>query len=98
MKTLITTTCLVLCFSLFGVASPGCKSAKAPYTPGEDQVTAETYPNIVLLTPGLERRLDKQKPTVTPAKDGQPMLVRAPIRSRTDHPQYLEYRVIFFAA
>ena len=26
------------------------------------------------------------------------MLVRAPIRSRTDHTQYLEYRVIFFAA
>lgn len=77
-----------------------CLSAMAtcntdPVTPGPDPVI--DYPNIVL-DPALEDKLVKARPNTQPPTRDQPMRISVPVRSVTQHPLNLQYRVLYFDA
>jgi len=70
----------------------GCKSTD-PVVPGED--TVNPYPNVVL-DPKLEDKLVSSEPTIRMPTQTEPLRISVPVRSITQHPLNLQYRVIYF--
>lgn len=83
----------VFLMGLIGVLF-GC-AAYAPYTPAEDKVAYEDYPNVTI-DPSLRGSIVQSGVTSIPADSAYPLRVRLTLRSVVDLPLSIEYRVVYF--
>lgn len=88
----------ILLIAVVGLAATvGCQGpdlVKAPNTAAPDPLSAQAYPDIVLVD-GLERSLVKEQPYIQPPGGDDTLLVRVPLRSIVDSPVRIRWQIVF---